>query len=56
MQLLATCIPTIKSFAENGDMCIPDPPNAKLKVVGAKCVGGGYECVYGRDGVDGTLI
>lgn len=54
MQFFAMCIPTITSFAENGDMCIPEPLNVRPKVGGAKCVGSGYDCVYGKDGVDGT--
>ncbi|KAF8189315.1 hypothetical protein BJ912DRAFT_967114 [Pholiota molesta] len=50
MQLFAMCIPTITSFAENGDMCIPEPLNVRPKVSGANCFGGGHKCVYGKDG------
>ncbi|KIM42408.1 hypothetical protein M413DRAFT_133453 [Hebeloma cylindrosporum] len=53
MRLSATCIPSITSFAENGDMVIPEPSNTppSSERLGVACSGTSLTCSFGRDGI-----
>ncbi|KAF8954907.1 hypothetical protein BDZ97DRAFT_1862427 [Flammula alnicola] len=50
MLFCADHIRAISSFAENGDMDIPDPPNTRPKFDGEYCPDGRVACAYGLDG------
>jgi len=48
MKLFAKCIPSLKSFAGNGDMVVPDPPNQKRAGGTTSCTD--MVCSYGKAG------